>query len=121
MRSPTWTTFADPVLKEDSSRVQALRRVVLPLVAPGLAATSIYAFLLAWNDFALALMLTSRNAKTLPLIVMSFASEEGVQWGPMAAAVVLILLPPVILVSVVQRHLARGLTLGAVRGSARPR
>lgn len=98
------------------SRLQALGRVVLPLVAPGLAATTIYAFLLAWNDFALALMLTSRNAKTLPLIVMSFISEEGVQWGPMAAAVVLILLPPLILVTVVQRHLAHGLTLGAVRG-----
>lgn len=98
------------------SRLGALRRVIVPLIAPGVAATSVFSFLLAWNDFALALILTNSNAKTLPLIVMSFITEEGILWGPMSAAASLILLPPVLFVIFAHRHLARGLTMGAVKG-----
>ncbi len=98
------------------SRLGALFKVVLPLMAPGLAAASVYAFLLAWNDFALALILTSREAKTLPLMVMSFFTSEGIEWGPMSAAVTVTLIPPIIFVMLIQRHLAKGLTMGAVKG-----
>ncbi len=98
------------------SRFGALVRVILPLVAPGVAATAVFSFLLAWNDFALALILTNSNAKTLPLVVMSFITEEGVAWGPMSAAATLILMPPVLFVILAHRHLARGLTMGAVKG-----
>jgi multiple sugar transport system permease protein len=98
------------------SRLGSLWRVVLPLIAPGMAAASVYAFLLAWNDFALALILTSRQAKTLPLMVMAFFTSEGVEWGPMAAAVTVALLPPVLFVILMQKHLAKGLTMGAVKG-----
>jgi len=98
------------------SRLGSLWRVVLPLIAPGMAASSVYAFLLAWNDFALALILTSRQAKTLPLMVMAFFTSEGVEWGPMAAAVTVALLPPILFVILMQKHLAKGLTMGAVKG-----
>jgi len=98
------------------SRLGSLWRVVLPLIAPGMAAASVYAFLLAWNDFALALILTSRQAKTLPLMVMAFFTSEGVEWGPMAAAVTVALLPPILFVILMQKHLAKGLTMGAVKG-----
>lgn len=106
----------DAAMVDGCSRIKALFQIVFPLILPGLAATSVFAFLLAWNDFALALILTSREAKTLPLIVTSFITEEGILWGPMAAASSLILLPPVLFVVFAQRHLAKGLTMGAVKG-----
>jgi multiple sugar transport system permease protein len=111
-----------PIELEDAARIDgcsrlgSLWRVVLPLIAPGMAAASVYAFLLAWNDFALALVLTSREAKTLPLMVMAFFTSEGVEWGPMSAAVTVALLPPILFVILMQKHLAKGLTMGAVKG-----
>lgn len=116
--------FLDDVPKEleeaaaidGCSRIQSLRLIVLPLIAPGLMAASVYSFLLAWNDFTLALVLTAREAKTLPLMVMSFFTAEGIAWGPMSAAVTIALAPPILFVLVMQRYLARGLTLGAVKG-----
>lgn len=101
---------------DGANRFQILTRVVLPLVTPGLMASSVYAFLLAWNDFTLALVLTARESKTLPLMVMSFFTAEGVAWGPMSAAVTIALTPPVLFVLLLQRYLARGLTMGAVKG-----
>lgn len=106
----------DAAMVDGSSRMRALVQIVFPLIVPGLVATGVFTFLLAWNDFALALILTSRNAKTLPLIVTSFITEEGILWGPMSAAATLILLPPVLFVIFAQRHLAKGLTMGAVKG-----
>jgi multiple sugar transport system permease protein len=106
----------DAAMIDGCSRLGALFRIVFPLMAPGLAATAVFSFLLSWNDFALALILTNSNAKTLPLIVMSFITEEGILWGPMSAAATLILLPPVLFVIFAQRHLAKGLTMGAVKG-----
>lgn len=106
----------DAAMIDGCSRLGALFRIVFPLMAPGLAATAVFSFLLAWNDFALALILTNSNAKTLPLIVMSFITEEGILWGPMSAAATMILLPPVLFVIFAQRHLAKGLTMGAVKG-----
>jgi multiple sugar transport system permease protein len=98
------------------SHLGALRRVVLPLVAPGLAATSVFAFLLSWNDFVLAVVLTARETRTLPLIILAFVTEEGVLWGPMTAAATIALVPPAVFVLIAFRQLARGLTLGAVKG-----
>ena len=98
------------------TRIGAVFRVILPLIAPGVVATAVFSFLLSWNDFALALVLTGRNARTLPLIVMSFMTEEGIYWGPMAAAATLIIIPPIIFIIFAQKWIARGLTLGAVKG-----
>jgi multiple sugar transport system permease protein len=106
----------DAAMIDGCSRLQAMVRVVLPLIRPGLAASAVFAFLLAWNDFAIALILTAKDAKTLPLMVVSFITEEGVLWGPMSAAATLALLPPVIFVLLTHHHLARGLTMGGVKG-----
>lgn len=106
----------DAAQVDGCDRIGALVRIVFPLIAPGLVATSVFAFLLSWNEFALALILSNRDAKTLPLVVMSFITEEGVLWGPMSAAATLILLPPVLFVIFAQRHIAKGLTMGAVKG-----
>lgn len=98
------------------SRVQVLFWVTAPLIAPGVAATCVFAFLFAWNEFPLALVLTLTNAKTLPLAVMGFVGEEGVMWGPMSAMATLALLPPIVFTLAAQRYLARGLMMGAVKG-----
>lgn len=98
------------------SRFSALTRVLVPTIAPGLASTAVYAFLLAWNDFSFALVLTNRNARTLPLISMMFMTEEGIMWGPMSAAIIIALTPPILFFTLVQKHITRGLTMGAVKG-----
>ena len=61
-------------------------------------------------------MLTSRNVKTMPLMVLSFLTAEGIEYGPMTAAATIALIPPVIFVIFAQKYLARGLTMGAVKG-----
>lgn len=106
----------EAALVDGCSRGSALLKVVLPLVAPGMAATSVFAFLLSWNEFPLALVLTNRDAMTLPLLAMQFVSDEGIYWGVMAATSTLILIPPIVFVLFAQKYMIRGMTLGAVKG-----
>ncbi|MEM3385486.1 MAG: carbohydrate ABC transporter permease [Nitrososphaeria archaeon] len=96
--------------------IQVLFRVTIPLALPGIITSSIYAFILSWNEFLLALLLTLKEATTLPLIAQLFRTAEGVQWGPMAAAGTLAILPPIIFAFFIQKYLVRGLTMGAVKG-----
>lgn len=98
------------------SRRGGLVRVVLPMVRPGLAATSVLIAVFAWNDFLNALILTSSEAKTLPLSITAFLGEGGIEWNSLAAAGTVIMLPAIIFTVLMQRHLAQGLTLGAVKG-----
>ena len=98
------------------SRLHALAVILVPLILPGVVATSIFSFLLSWNEFAIAIMLTSRKALTLPLIAMQFRAEEGIAWGPMSAASTLALIFPIVFVLLTQRHMVRGLVAGAVKG-----
>lgn len=106
----------EAAMVDGCNRNKMLWRILVPLIAPGLAATAVFSFLLSWNDFALALVLTSRNSKTLPLIVTSFITDEGIFWGPMSAAATVVLVPPIILMLLTQKHIAKGLTMGAVKG-----
>jgi ABC-type glycerol-3-phosphate transport system permease component len=98
------------------SRWQALRRVVAPLAAPGLAVTFMLSFLFAWNEFLFAFILTRTRTATVTLGVSSFITQEGTLWGPLAASAVVAVLPMMILVMFLQRYIARGLTFGAVKG-----
>lgn len=99
------------------SRMAALIRIVTPLTAPGLVASSIFTFIFSWNDFQIALFLTRASAKTLPLLALSFQTiEEGVVWGPMSAGGLLIMLPMVVFVVVAQKYLISGLVMGSVKG-----
>ncbi len=110
------TELEDSARIDGCSRLGALWRVVLPLVMPGVAATSIFAFMLAWNDFVIALVLTSIKARTMPLLVLAFFTDEGVYWGPMAACATVLIIPPLIMAIFSLRYLAKGLTMGAVKG-----
>ena len=94
----------------------AFFRVIVPLVAPGLAAVFIIAFLNSWNELLIANALTnSPRAQTFPVYTTSFSQvERGTAWGPAAAGGVIGMLPMLVTVFYIQRHLVRGLTVGAV-------
>jgi multiple sugar transport system permease protein len=98
------------------SRFGALSRISLPLVVPGMAATAILAFLYCWNEFLYAVILTGRNARTLPVIITSFMTNKSVLWGRIAASGTLVLIPVLIIALLAQRYLVRGLAKGAVKG-----
>jgi multiple sugar transport system permease protein len=91
-------------------------KIVLPMVAPGIAATAILCFLYAWNDFFFALILTRTNARTAPVAVVNFMNYEGWEWGKIAAGGSLVMAPVLIFSLAVRRYLVSGLTAGAVKG-----
>ncbi len=98
------------------SRFGALIRVSLPLAIPGMAATAILAFLYCWNEFLYAVILTGRDARTIPVIITSFMTNKSVLWGRIAASGSLVLIPVLIFALFAQRYLVRGLAKGAVKG-----
>jgi multiple sugar transport system permease protein len=101
---------------DGSSRMTAFRRIVLPLAAPGLVATAIFAVIVTYNEFLVALVLTSSpGSQTIPVGASTLITRIDIDWGAMAAAGVLAAIPIVIFALLVQRHLVRGLTLGAVK------
>ena len=109
-------SIEEAALIDGCSRYQAFWRITLPLLLPGLAATMVIVFMFAWNEFLIASILTSRDAKTLPIIAASAIKPKAISFGLASAAGVLMSLPVVVLVLLMQRYLVRGLTLGAVKG-----
>ncbi len=106
----------EAALIDGCSRLTALVRVILPLAAPGMAATSIFALLLGWNEFLFAVLLTSDKAKTLTPAILNYVTDRAILWGNLYAAGSIVLLPVLFFSLAVQKHLARGLTGGAVKG-----
>lgn len=99
------------------TRFQALRKVILPLTLPGLAATLGFVFTAAWSELLFALMLINSNdAMTFPVGLLTFVSKFSVDWGQMMAAGVLALIPSCLFFLFIQRYLVQGLTSGAVKG-----
>jgi multiple sugar transport system permease protein len=98
------------------TRIGVLLRVVLPIVAPGLVVAAIFAFLVSWNEFLFALILSGVKVKTLPVVIAGFGTDIGPLYGEMSAAAVMVMLPNIVMTVVLQRFLVRGLTLGAVKG-----
>ena len=95
--------------------VQAFWRISLPLAVPGLIASGILAFIFSWNEFAVALSLTSRETATVPVAIARFAQQYEVQHSEMAAASVISTIPAILLMFLGQRFVVRGLTLGSVK------
>jgi multiple sugar transport system permease protein len=99
------------------SRIGALFRVILPLARPGLLATMLFAFLIAWDEFLYALIFTSTTAsKTIPVAIAEFTGRFGTDFGLQAAGGILASLPPVLIALVFQRYIVGGLAAGAVKG-----
>jgi len=98
-----------------SSRIVFLR-IVLPVALPGIAATALFVGLLAWNEFLIPVVLGNESTKTLPVLISGFISARDLDWGPMAAASSLAIIPIAIVTIVMQRRLVSGLSQGAVKG-----
>ena len=107
----------EAAMVDGSTRFGAFVRILLPLVAPGLVATSIFAFIQVWNEFIIAyVLLQSQEKQTLTVWLASFTTLRGTEWGPLMAAASLTALPVVGFFLLVHRRVAFGLTAGAVRG-----
>lgn len=106
----------EAALIDGCSRTGAFVRIVLPISKPGIVAATILAFIASWNNFIFVLILGGKDTVTLPMAVYSFLSFEDVNWGGLTAAATIITVPILVLSLVVQRYLAGGLTLGAVKG-----
>jgi len=91
-------------------------RVIFPVVLPGIATAAIMTAVLSWNEFLIASSVVSINAKTLPVLVSGYISDKGINWGPMSATSVVIIVPMFVFVLFTQKYLIRGLTFGAVKG-----
>ncbi|MCC7021445.1 MAG: carbohydrate ABC transporter permease [Thermomicrobiales bacterium] len=95
--------------------VAILRRIIFPVIAPGVAVTAIFTFVFAFNEYLMALVLTSRNASTVPVTVSKFIQPYTILWGDVGASATIQLLPILVVVFLLQRHIMRGITLGAVK------
>jgi N,N'-diacetylchitobiose transport system permease protein len=107
----------EAAMVDGCTRFGAFVRVLLPLVGPGLVATSIFAFIQAWNEFIIAyVFLHTPSKQTLMVWLASFTTLRGTEWGPLMAGATLCALPVVVFFLLVQKRIAFGLTAGAVRG-----
>ena len=111
-----------PVAIEEAARVDGasvfviFRRIVLPLVRPGLVVTSMFAFVFSWNNAAFPLVLSNRSTATLPVGTLNYFGTAGVTWGFIAAAALAAMLPPMVIFLALDRYVVRGLTFGSVKG-----
>jgi N,N'-diacetylchitobiose transport system permease protein len=107
----------EAAMVDGSTRFGAFLRIMLPLVGPGLVATSIFAFIQAWNEYIMAyVLLSSEDKQTLTIWLANFTTLRGTDWGPLMAGATLTSLPVVLFFVLVHRRIAFGLTAGAVRG-----
>ena len=109
----------EAALVDGSTRLGAFVRILLPLVGPGLVATSIFAFIQAWNEYIIAyVLLSSQEKQTVTIWLANFitGTQRGVEWGTMMAGSTLTALPVVVFFVLVHRRIAFGLTAGAVKG-----
>jgi len=109
------TDSEEAALIDGASRFRVIRDIVLPMAAPGVLTATIFCFILTWNEFLFALILTRRNAVTLPVGLVSFRTEQGDLWNLMSAAGVMITVPIFIMALLIQKHFTRGMTAGAVK------
>ncbi|MEV5956607.1 carbohydrate ABC transporter permease [Streptomyces sp. NPDC051987] len=106
----------EAAMVDGCSRTGAFVRVVFPLLAPGMVATSVYAFIQAWNEYLYALMLLSQEHQTATVWLANFSTKHGTEYAPMMAGATMMAVPIVVLFLLVQRKMAAGLTAGAVKG-----
>jgi ABC-type glycerol-3-phosphate transport system permease component len=109
------TEIEDAARVDGASNLQLFTKVLIPLVTPGLVATGVFVALLSWNEFLIPIIMAGESSKTMPILVSSFISNRTLDWGPMAAAATVALLPIVIFTIAIQKWLVVGLSGGAVK------
>ncbi len=106
----------EAAIVDGASPLQVFFRVLLPLMKSGYAVAGIFTFRIAWNEFILALLLTGRNSRTLPVAASGFLTDTGVEWGRTMAMGTLIVIPPLLFTFFAARQIIAGITAGAVKG-----
>ncbi len=106
----------EAAIVDGATPLQVVFRVLLPLMTSGYAVAAIFTFRIAWNEFILALLLTGRKTRTLPVAASGFLTDTGVEWGRIMAMGTLIVIPPLIFTFFAARQIIAGLTAGAVKG-----
>jgi multiple sugar transport system permease protein len=102
---------------DGASRLTIFFEIVLPLARAGLAATTLLVLILAWNEYVLALFLSTSNAQTMPILVAAMnAGEKGILWWTMCVVIIIMILPVILMALLLQRFIAKGVLLGAVKG-----
>jgi multiple sugar transport system permease protein len=101
---------------DGATRQRAFWSIALPLAKPGIAASAILGFIFSWNHFMFSIVLSGNDTRTLPVAVFNFMSFGSVNWGAITAAATIMSLPVILLTLTVQRHIVRGLAIGAVKG-----
>jgi multiple sugar transport system permease protein len=107
--------YEDAALVDGYTRLQAFFRIVLPEAATGIAATAVFCFITAWNEYAFALIMTNRRAQTAPPFIPSQIGSGLPDWTVIAAGTVLFLIPVAIFTFLLRNHLLRGMSFGAIR------
>ena len=100
---------------DGANRMQTFFFIILPMTAPGIAATGILSLLYSWNEFIFALILTGNNTRTVPIGVANFMTQRGVEYGELMAAVTLMFIPFLILAFSIRKYLVKGLSYGGVK------
>jgi multiple sugar transport system permease protein len=109
----------EAALLDRAGRVRALWHVILPQVRGGIAVTTIFVFLNAWNEFLFAVVLGGNRVRPVTVAMFNFISVEQTQWARLAAAAMVAMAPVIVLGLLAQRHIVKGLTVGAVKGGGR--
>ncbi len=110
-----------PIELEEAARIDGcstpylLWKIIVPLIAPGLAATGILMFIFSWNEFAVALNMTAKQTATVPVAIAKFAQSYEIKYGEMAATAALALIPALLFLLMGQRYIVKGLTTGAIK------
>ena len=100
---------------DGATRIQAFLRITLPLAAPGMLAAGLLSFILSWNEFLFALILSGPQTNTLPVGLSSFQTHRGVEIALLSAAAICAILPIFVLLPFIRKHLIKGLSLGALK------
>jgi len=106
----------EAAIVDGASPLQVFFKVLLPLMKSGYAVAGIFTFRIAWNEFILALLLTGRSSRTLPVAASGFLTDTGVEWGRIMAMGTLIVIPPLLFTFFAARQIIAGMTAGAVKG-----
>jgi multiple sugar transport system permease protein len=107
--------YEEAAMVDGYSRFQAFYKIVVPQAATGIAATTVFSLIFVWNEYAFALMLTSETARTAPPAIATMLGRGGIEWSAIAAGTLAFLIPVLIVIFAMRKHLLRGVTFGAIR------
>jgi ABC-type glycerol-3-phosphate transport system permease component len=110
------TAVEEQAIVDGCNEFQVLTRITFPMLAPGVIVTTIFSFIMAWNEFLFALIITREQAKTMTIGLLECVTQQGVKWEWMSATGMTVMVPVFIISLLIRKHFVEGLTMGAVKG-----